>query len=110
MFFENPIEWEVETGNLYDNELNVKYINQLQILMELNEKSEVEIFIKTKVNGEYRQIKSLYAQDKRTVNYTFLPTRADFLQIRFKGRGKALLYQINIRYNLGSEKRCQTIM
>lgn len=110
LFFENPIEWEVETGNLYDNELNVKYINQLQILMELNEKSEVEIFIKTKVNGEYRQIKSIYAQDKRTVNYTFLPTRADFLQIRFKGRGKALLYQINIRYNLGSEKRCQTIM
>lgn len=110
LFFENPIEWEVETGNLYDNELNVKYINQLQILMELNEKSEVEIFIKTKVNGEYRQIKSIYAQDKRTVNYTFLPSRADFLQIRFKGRGKALLYQINIRYNLGSEKRCQTIM
>lgn len=110
LFFENPIEWEVETGNLYDNELNVKYINQLQILMELNENSEVEIFIKTKANGEYRQIKSLYAQDKRTVNYTFLPSRADFLQIKFKGRGQARLYQINIRYNLGSEKRCQTIM
>ncbi len=110
LFFENPIEWEAETGNLYDNELNVKWINQLQFLMELNEKSEVEIFIKTKVNGEYRQIKSLFAQEKKTINYTFVPSRADFLQIKFKGRGQARLYQINIRYNAGSEKRCQTIM
>lgn len=105
LFYENPIEWEAETGNLYDNELNVKWINQLQFLLELNEKSEVEIFIKTKVNGEYRQIKSLYAQEKRTINYTFVPSRADFLQIKFKGRGQARLYQINIRYNAGSEKR-----
>lgn len=104
-YTEDKIEWMCETGNLYDNDLNTKFISQIQLLMELDNGTDVTVEIRTKNNESYKNIKEIHSTMKRSINIPFIPKRSDFLQIRLSGKGKARIYQIDIKYSGGSENR-----
>lgn len=104
-YTEDRIDWMCETGNLYDNDLNTKFISQIQLLLELDNGTDVTVEIRTKNNESYKKIKEIHSTMKRAINIPFVTKRSEFLQIRISGKGKARLYQIDIKYSGGSENR-----
>lgn len=101
---EGEVEWELETGDLYDNEFNVKYISKLKIGASMEQGAEFDVFVRYTQNGGWYRTSTVRYDEKKPRIRPILVRRADHLDIKIVGSGAVNIYGIEIEYGIGSER------
>lgn len=95
LYEEEPLEFLLESGDLYDSVPEKKYIQKIELMIELTGGSEMEVAV-MKNRGVWEKVKTLRSSRKLTVTVPLHPGRCDYFRIRFKGRGKFILYNLTL--------------
>ncbi len=97
---EGDLEWYLESGDLYDAYSERKYIQKVELTLEI-EKGEVSFWI-SKDGKPFERVKMLYATRKESKTIPLHPGRCHNFRIRLEGRGKTYLYGITLTTEEGS--------
>lgn len=87
-----PVKWFVETGTLGADMPDSKYINRLDIRMQLDGKARA--FVEYDSSGEWLHLGSVNGQGLKTFTFPILPRRCDHFRIKLEGEGKAKIFSI----------------
>lgn len=97
------------------NEANRKGLSRLQVRVELEAGAELTIMVKfdsedwedvtrnQKTAGEWKRVKTLTAEKKRSFVLPIIPKRCDHWRIRLEGVGQWKLYSLSREYYTGSD-------
>ena len=100
---EGTIESIAEFGDFVENDPNVKGISKLQLRIEIDANSSVEIQIKYDSKDEWQTVKRLTAETKRSYYLPVIPRRNDHLRLKLIGTGTWRLYSLVRESYSGSE-------
>ena len=100
---ESEIFSMAEFGDFTEDSPNKKGISKLQIRMELDAGSCVELFLQFDSSGEWTPVTVLKTTRKRSFYLPIVPRRCDHFRIRLKGAGDWKLYSITRETYSGSE-------
>lgn len=101
LYEEEPLEFLLESGDLYDNLPEKKYIQKIELTCELIANTEMEVLV-SKNNGVWDKVKTLRSCRKLSVTIPLHPGRCDHFRIKLRGRGKFILYALTITTEGGS--------
>lgn len=108
---EIPLNWMLETGELALKSKSggtflemKKYISQIIVRMNIPEDEAVYFYLMYDDSGEWEHVYT--ADGGRLKSYTIpiQPRRCDHLRMKITGRGKADIYSIVKRIEMGSER------
>lgn len=104
---EEAVEWSLESGDLYSNSIDNKYISRLRILLELKKDTKINVYLKYDNEKSWKCVctKSFkYAGSTRnTYNIPIVPRRSRRMKIRISGVGDCLIQAIAKSIEQGSE-------
>ena len=95
LYKEDPLEFLLTSGDLYDGMTEKKYIQKIELMLELTGGSEMEVAV-MKNRGVWEKVKTLRSSRKLAVTVPLHPGRCDYFRIRLKGRGKFILYNLTL--------------
>lgn len=98
---EGELEWLIESGDLYDVYNERKYIQKIEIIMELLGGSVSLWFSKDGL--PFERVKMIYSTRKKSLTIPLYPGRCHNFRLKLEGRGKAFLYNIQITTEEGSD-------
>lgn len=101
LYEEEPPEFLLESGDLYDSYSEKKYIQKIELSLELISQTEMEVYI-CKNQGVWEKIKTLRSCRKLSVTIPIHPGRCDHFRIKLKGRGRFVLYGLTVTTEGGS--------
>lgn len=99
---EGDFEWMCETGNLYDNDFNAKYISKIQIMADISEGASFEVLAQFRDRGEWWSLRELRSEITRPRRVDIAMRRSDHLRLRFSGKGACRISGVLIEYGRGS--------
>lgn len=99
---EDDFEWMCETGNLYDNDFNAKYISKIQIMADISEGASFEVLAQFRDRGEWWSLRELRSEITRPRRVDIAMRRSDHLRLRFSGKGACRISGVLIEYGRGS--------
>lgn len=102
---EGAFDWSCETGDLYDNDFNSKYISKISVGIKSEQKTKVKIQVQFKDGGQWVELKSILFNRKMPHMLPVPVRRSDFLKLRILGTGQCNIYGIKIEFAQGSEIR-----
>lgn len=97
---EDAFAWFAETGDLYEDSTDKKYISKLQL--RLTVQGSVNISLQQD-GGQWETVYRTVEKDKRTITVPILPRRCEYLRVRLEGRGACKLYALSMTSEKGSE-------
>lgn len=97
---EESFDWYVETGDLYTEELDNKYIAKLQFRMSLSGKLTILL---QQDNEKWEPVYRVTEQKKKSITVPIIPARCGHLRIRLEGEGDFVLYALAMTMEKGSE-------
>lgn len=101
---EVPLDWYAETGMLYYELPDKKYVSRFNLRMKMEKGDWLSIFIEYDTDGVWReQGKRIYFNGTGTVTVPIKPRRCDHLRIRLVGHGDIKLYSIARILEQGSD-------
>ena len=107
IFPENDFEWSIESGDLYSNSIDNKYISKLRILMQLQKDTKLSIYFKYDNDSEWHHISTksykYLGSIRDTYNLPLIPRRARRLRVKIIGIGDCLIQAIARSVEQGSE-------
>jgi hypothetical protein len=102
-FYEDDVEWFVETGDMgLENPFN-KYVVRLVLRMMLDEGTNIAIQIQYDSNGVWDDLFNMINDYKRSINIPLRVNRCDHFRLRISGTGDAKIYSITQATETGSE-------
>ena len=100
---EEPVAWSAEFGDFTENDPNKKGVSKLQLRMELEEGTEVQVYLKFD-GGEWLKVdEKLCEAKKRSYYLPIVPRRGDHYRLKLEGKGPFRLYSLTREYYSGSE-------
>lgn len=102
---EGDIESFAEFADFTEGSPNVKGTGKLLLRLELEEGARLTVAMQFDSDGVWREVKTLYAQRKRSVYLPIIPRRSDHFRIRLSGRGAWRLHSMTRESYTGSELR-----
>ncbi len=100
---EGTVESVVEFGDFTEGDPNKKGVVKLQVRIELEAGSEVEILMRFDSSGEWELVKKITATEKRSFYLPIRPRRCDHFKVRFEGIGAWRLHSLVRESYSGSE-------
>ena len=95
LYKEEPQEFLLESGDLYDAYPDKKYIQKIELILELLPGAELSLML-SKDRKPFEHKRTLYADRKREVKIPMYPGRCDHFRIRLSGRGQFILYSVTL--------------
>ncbi|MBR7082326.1 MAG: hypothetical protein IKI49_06475 [Oscillospiraceae bacterium] len=99
---EDRVHWYAEFGDFTDMSPNAKAVSKIQLRLELDVGSSVEVQIKYDSEGEWVTAGSVSTVTKRSVYLPVVPRRADHYRLRLEGVGGCRIYSISKEFYTGS--------
>lgn len=94
--------WSVESGDQEEGTLDKKKLHRMQLLMELESGSVVELFLKYENEPVWKRITTFTAPKKHAFHLNLRPRRSSHYRWKLIGRGKVKLFGIAKEYEIGS--------
>ena len=88
------VEWEAETGMLYYQMPDRKYVSRFNVRLFMEEGAELDIFMEYDSNGEWKRQGRIKKRGTNTVTVPIRPRRCDHCRIKIVGKGEVKLYSI----------------
>ena len=98
------ISWMAETGMLYYQQPDQKYVSNFSLRLSLEEGAALTIYIEYDSTGEWERKGTIKFRGTKAVNVPIRPRRCDHMRIRLEGKGRVRLYSIAKLVTYGSWK------
>ena len=102
---ESHFDWNCETGDLYDNDFNTKYISRVAIGVQSEPHTKFRVLAQFEDGGNWSELRIIRYDSKKPHMLPIAVRRSEFLRLRIEGQGKCNIYGINIEFARGSDKR-----
>lgn len=100
---ENFVSWMAESGILYYQYPDKKYVSRFNLRVRMEEGAWMEVFIQYDSSGIWENKGRLKLSGTGTVTVPICPRRCDHLQIRLEGRGEFQLFSLAKVLEIGSD-------
>ena len=101
---EADVEWEAESGILYYEYPDRKYVSRYNIRLKMAENASADIFIQYDSDGVWRDTGKVKRQGTGTVTVPIRPRRCDHLKMKLSGKGDVRVFSIARILEVGSDK------
>ncbi len=101
---EGKFDWNFETGNMYEEMFEKKYISRIQIALRTEEGTRARILAQFKNGGAWFLLRETGYLPRRVCQIPVSVRRADYLRLRVEGSGACLIKGIEIEFSGGSSK------
>ena len=100
---EDTIDWYAESGILYYEYPDKKYISRFNIRMQMEKDAKLIIFIEYDSDGIWHEFPAIFFSGTGTVNIPIRPRRCDHMKIRLAGKGTVKIFSIARILEMGSD-------
>ena len=97
------VEWEAETGLMYYQYPDRKYVSRFNLRLYMEEGAELDVYVMYDSSGEWVRQGRVKMKGTRTVTLPIRPRRCDHLRMKLVGRGEIRLYSIARILTIGSD-------
>ena len=91
---EETIEWYAESGILYYEYPDKKYISRFNIRMQMEPGAKLFVYIEYDSSGIWMEFPAIFFSGTGTVNIPIRPRRCDHLKIKLAGKGEAKIFSL----------------
>ena len=95
--------WKAETGLMYYQLPDRKYVSRYNLRMTMEEGAEADVYLMYDSSGEWVRQGRIKMRGTRTVTLPIRPRRCDHLRLKIEGRGEIRLYSIARILTIGSD-------
>jgi hypothetical protein len=88
------VSWEAETGMLYYQYPDRKYLSRFNLRLYMEEGAQLDVYLMYDSNGEWVRQGRVKMKGTRTVTLPVRPRRCDHLRMKLVGKGEVRLYSI----------------
>ena len=99
------VEWEAESGIMYYQYTNKKYISRFNLRIRMEEGAAMDVYIEYDSSGRWERQSRVELKGTNSVVVPVRPRRCDHLRIKLKGKGEFRLFSIAKVIELGSDRR-----
>ena len=100
---EDTIEWYAESGILYYEYPDKKYISRFNLRMWMEEGAKLFVYIEYDSDGIWHEFPAIFFSGTGTVTIPIRPRRCDHLKIKFAGKGAAKFFSFARILEIGSD-------
>lgn len=100
---ERYVDWMAESGILYYQYPDKKYVSRFNLRLRMEEGAWMDIFIQYDSNGLWERKGRVKLSGTGTVTVPVCPRRCDHMQIRLEGKGQFRLFSIAKILEMGSD-------
>lgn len=100
---EEEIEWMLESGEMMENTLNMKYVSKIMFHLELDHGSKLEIYMKYDSEPLWERKFTIHSTTKKTYLIPIIPRRCNQFKYKLEGKGECRLFGISKCIEEGSE-------
>lgn len=97
------VPWEAETGMLYYQYPDRKYLSRFNLRLYMEEGAQMDVYLMYDSNGEWVRQGRVKMKGTRTVTLPVRPRRCDHMRMKLVGRGEVRLYSIAKILTMGSD-------
>ena len=97
------VSWEAESGMLYYQLPDRKYVSRYNIRLWMEEGAEIDVYLMYDSSGEWVRQGRIKMKGTRTVTLPIRPRRCDHLRMKLAGKGDVKLYSIARILSVGSD-------
>lgn len=97
------VSWHAETGMLYYQMPDRKYVSRYNLRLYMQEGAEIDVYLMYDSSGEWVRQGRIRMKGTRTVTLPIRPRRCDHLRMKLVGRGEVRLYSIARILSIGSD-------
>ena len=100
---ESFVPWLAETGMMYYQYPDRKYVQRYNVRLFLEDGAEADVYIMYDSSGEWVRQGHIRMKGTRTVTLPIRPRRCDHLRMKLVGKGEIRLYSIARFLSIGSD-------
>lgn len=100
---ESFVEWMAESGMLYYQYPDKKYVSRFNLRINMQEGAQMDIFIQYDSTGVWERKGRVKLSGTGTVTVPVCPRRCDHMQLRLEGKGRFKLFSIAKVLEMGSD-------
>ena len=100
---ESHVSWMAESGMLYYQYPDRKYLSRYNFRLQMEEGAEMDIFIQYDSSGVWERKGRIRFRGTGTVTVPVRPRRCDHMRIRLEGKGEFRLFSIAKILSIGSD-------
>lgn len=100
---EASVNWFAESGILYYEYPDKKYISRFNLRLKMERSSRLKIFIEYDSDGTWRPSGEIYFSGTGTVTVPVRPCRCDHMRLRLEGKGMFRLFSMARILEIGSD-------
>ncbi|MBP0974028.1 MAG: hypothetical protein J5851_09015 [Oscillospiraceae bacterium] len=97
------VSWQAETGLMYYQYPDRKYVQRYNLRLFMEEGAEVDVYLQYDSSGEWIRQGRIKMKGTRTVTLPIRPRRCDHLRMKIVGKGEVRLYSIARILTIGSD-------
>jgi hypothetical protein len=97
------VSWEAETGLMYYQYPDRKYVSRYNLRLYMQEGAEIDVYMMYDSSGEWVRQGRIRMKGTRTVTLPIRPRRCDHLRMKLVGKGEVRLYSIARILTIGSD-------
>lgn len=97
------VSWEAETGMLYYQLPDRKYVSRFNLRLSMQDGAEADVYLMYDSSGEWVRQGRIKMKGTRTVTLPVRPRRCDHMRMKIVGRGDIRLYSIAKILTIGSD-------
>ena len=98
------VHWECESGMMYYQYTNRKYISRFNIRVRMEEGAEMDVYIEYDSSGKWERQGRVKIKGTNTINVPVRPRRCDHLRVKLTGKGEFRLFSIAKVIEIGSDR------
>ena len=98
------VQWECESGIMYYQYTNRKYISRFNIRIRMEEGAEMDVYIEYDSSGKWERQDRVKIKGTNTINVPVRPRRCDHLRVKLQGKGDFRLFSIAKVIEIGSDR------
>ncbi|MBR6352692.1 MAG: hypothetical protein IKS25_01100 [Oscillospiraceae bacterium] len=97
------VRWQAETGLMYYQYPDRKYVQRYNLRLYMEEGAEADVYLMYDSSGEWIRQGRIKMKGTRTVTLPIRPRRCDHLRMKIAGKGEVRLYSIARILTTGSD-------
>ena len=97
------VPWEAETGMLYYQYPDRKYLSRFNLRLYMEEGAQLDVYLMYDSSGEWVRQGRVKMKGTRTVTLPVRPRRCDHMRMKLVGKGEVRLYSIAKILTMGSD-------
>ena len=97
------VSWEAETGILYYQYPDKKYVSRFNVRVQMEEGAEMDIYIQYDSSGVWERKGTVKLRGTNTVTVPIRPRRCDHMRIKLVGKGGFRLFSVAKIITFGSD-------